>query len=103
MPERDGYIQGVPCWIDTSQLNPAAAAEFYGALFGWELEDVMPPGSPSPYLIGRIGGGDVAAVSARADGDERAAAWNTYIWVDSADATAERVRAAGGSVLMEPF
>jgi predicted enzyme related to lactoylglutathione lyase len=29
--------------------------------------------------------------------------WNTYVWVESADETASRVRAAGGSVLMEPF
>jgi predicted enzyme related to lactoylglutathione lyase len=29
--------------------------------------------------------------------------WNTYIWVDSADETAAKVRDAGGTVLMEPF
>ena len=46
MPERDGYIPGVPCWIDTSQPDPEAAVAFYGGLFGWEFEDVMPPGSP---------------------------------------------------------
>src|SRR5919204_631176 len=26
MPERDGYIPGVPCWIDTSQADPEGAA-----------------------------------------------------------------------------
>ena len=25
MPERDGYIPGVPCWVDTSQPDPDAA------------------------------------------------------------------------------
>ena len=29
--------------------------------------------------------------------------WNTYVWVDSADETASKVREAGGVVLMEPF
>jgi hypothetical protein len=29
--------------------------------------------------------------------------WNTYIWVDDADATAKQVVQAGGSVLSEPF
>ena len=29
--------------------------------------------------------------------------WNTYIWVDDADETADKVRAAGGTVLIEPF
>ena len=62
MPERDGYIAGVPCWIDTNQPDPNAALPFYGGLFGWEFEDVMPEGSPGRYFIGRIRGGDVAAV-----------------------------------------
>ena len=30
------------------------------------------------------------------------AAWNTYIWVQDADETAAKVRAAGGTVLTEP-
>ena len=37
--DRDGYPAGVPCWIDTSQPDPEAAARFYGELFGWELDD----------------------------------------------------------------
>jgi predicted enzyme related to lactoylglutathione lyase len=45
VPDRDGYIPGVPCWIDTSQPDPKAAVSFYGGLFGWEFEDVMPPES----------------------------------------------------------
>jgi predicted enzyme related to lactoylglutathione lyase len=31
------------------------------------------------------------------------AVWNTYVWVESADETAAKVRDAGGSVLSEPF
>ena len=50
MPERDGYIPGVPCWIDTSQPDPEAAADFYRDLFGWELENVMPAGSRGHVL-----------------------------------------------------
>ena len=68
MPERDGYIPGVPCWVDTTQPDPDAAAEFYGGLFGWEFEDVMPAGAPGKYFIGRIRGGDVAAVGSMPEG-----------------------------------
>lgn len=103
MPERDGYIPGVPCWIDTNQPDPDAACVFYGGLFGWELEDSMPPGSPGKYFIGRIRGGDVAAIGSIPDGAPPAAMWNTYICVDSADDTVAKVRAAGGTVLGEPF
>lgn len=31
------------------------------------------------------------------------ALWNTYIWTDSADDTAAKVKDAGGKVMMEPF
>lgn len=41
------YPQGVPCWIDTTQPDIAAAAEFYAGLFGWTFEDAMPPGAPA--------------------------------------------------------
>ena len=53
MPERDGYIPGVPCWVDTSQPDPEAAVDFYSGLFGWDFEDVMPPGAPGKYFIAR--------------------------------------------------
>ena len=86
MPDRDGYPAGVPCWVDTTQPDPDAAADFYGGLFGWELEDTMPPGSDGKYIMARIRGRDVAAV-----------------WVESADDVAGKVRDAGGQVLSEPF
>ena len=88
MPERDGYIAGVPCWIDTSQPDPEAAVAFYGGLFGWDFADVMPPGSDGKYFIGRIRGGDVAAVASVAPGAPPIAVWNTYIRVQSADTRA---------------
>ena len=103
MPERDGYIPGVPCWIDTSQPEPEAALPFYSALFGWEFEDVMPEGSEGRYFIGRLRGGDVAAVGSIPQGAPPMATWNTYVWVESADETAAKARVAGGGVVMEPF
>ncbi|HEX3318197.1 MAG TPA: VOC family protein [Solirubrobacteraceae bacterium] len=103
MPERDRYIPGVPCWVDTSQPDPEAAARFYGGVFGWELEDSMPPGAGGAYLIARLRGGEVAAVSSIPEGAPPMATWNTYMWVDSADDAAGKVRDAGGTVMMEPF
>ena len=85
MLERDGYIPGVPCWVDTTQPDPEAATNFYAGLFGWDFEDVMPEGSPVKYFIGRIRGGDVAAVGSQPEDGPPMAVWNTYIWVDSAD------------------
>jgi predicted enzyme related to lactoylglutathione lyase len=117
MPERDGYIPGVPYWVDASEPDPAAALEFYGRLFGWEFEDVMTPSSEGRYFIARCEtrgwslfdmsgdsrGGDVAAVRSIPEAAPPRAMWNTYVWVDSADEAASKVRDAGGGVAMAPF
>lgn len=103
MADRDRYIPGVPCWTDTSQPDPAAAAEFYGGLFGWDLEENLPADVPGRYLVARLDGQDVAAVSSIPEGAPQVATWNTYVWVESADDAAARAREAGGNVLVEPF
>jgi predicted enzyme related to lactoylglutathione lyase len=103
MPERDRYMAGVPCWIDTNQPDPEAAVEFYGGLFGWEFESVLPPGAPAKYFLARLRGRDVAAVSSLPATAHPVATWDTYVWVESADETASKVRNAGGSVVKEPF
>ena len=117
MPERHGYIPGVPCWVDASEPDPDAAVRFYSGLFRWELEDVMPTGSERNYFIARheaasssifdlsgaLRSGDVAAVRSIPEAAPRMAMWNTYFWVDSADEAASKVRDAGGGIMAEPF
>jgi uncharacterized protein len=117
MPERDGYIPGVPCWVDASEPDPEAALDFYGGLFGWEFEDIVPPGTEGKYFIARakasgwslfdpsgdMRSGDVAAVRSITEGAPPRAMWNTYFSVENADEAASRVRDAGGSVVIEPF
>jgi uncharacterized protein len=117
MPERDGYIPGVPCWVVASEPDPETALDFYGGLFGWEFEDATPPGFEGKYFVARAeasgwslfdpsGGlrrGDVAAVGSIPESAPPTAMWSTYFWVDSADETAAKVRDAGGGVVMEPF
>ena len=103
MPERDGYIPGVPCWVDTSQPDPEAAVDFYRGLFGWQFENVMPQGSAGKYFIARLRGGAVAAVGSIPESATPTAMWDTYIWVESADNAAAKVRDAGGGVVREPF
>jgi uncharacterized protein len=101
--ERDGYPAGVPCWVDTGQPDPEAAAEFYAGLFGWEFEDRMPAGSPGHYFVARLRGRDVAAVGSQSDQPPPTPVWKTYVWVDSADEATAKSKKAGGTVLAEPF
>ena len=103
MPERDRYIPGVPCWVDTQQPDPEAALPFYSGLFGWEFENGMPEDAEGVYYMARIRGGDVAAISSTPPGAPPMAMWNTYVAVADADASAAKVRDAGGTVFMDPF
>lgn len=103
MTDRDRYIAGVPCWADAGFPDPAAAADFYSGLFGWECEDAMPAEEPGHYFMGRIGGRDAAAVGSIPDGAPVQASWNTYVWVVDADATTSAAKAAGATIINEPF
>jgi len=106
MNERDQYPAGVPCWIETLQPQPEAAVDFYGSLFGWELSEPepMPGGMPGDYFVARVDGRRVAGIGALpATGGAPMAVWNTYIGVDSVEQSVDRVKAAGGHVLMGPL
>ncbi len=92
------YPHGVPCWVDTGQSDLEQAQQFYGGLFGWTFEEAMPPGAPGSYLIARLQGHDVAALT---QGDATPA-WNTYIACVDADASAAAVVDAGGTVISPP-
>jgi uncharacterized protein len=117
MPERDGYIPGVPCWVDASEPDPESALDFYGGLFGWEFEDVRSSSPDAMYFIargearsssifdtsGELRNGDVAGVRSIPEAAPPMAMWNTYFWVESADEAVSKVRDAGGGVVTEPF
>ena len=103
MPERDGYIPGVPCWVDTSQPDPERALPFYEGLFGWEFEDVMPEGADGEYFIGRIRGGDVAAVRAIPDGGPADARRGTPTSGSTAPTRRRRRPATPAARAGEPF
>ena len=100
MTDERSYPEGVPCWVDTEQPDVHAARHFYANLFGWTFSDAMPADAPGKYLIASLDGADVAAIGP-AQGD-MPVEWNTYIAVADADVAAASVRAAGGTVTLEP-
>ena len=99
---RDGYPDGVTCWVDVEVPDTSAAADFYSGLFGWKLTEQMPADAPGSYMEATIDGHRVAGVGSQADG-AGSPAWNTYVNVKSADQTAEQIKAVGGTILSEPF
>jgi predicted enzyme related to lactoylglutathione lyase len=97
--EIDHYEPGVPSWIDLGSPDPQRAADFYGALFGWDA----PEGPPETggYRVAMVGDRAVAGIGpAQNPGPP---VWATYVAVESADAAADKVTAAGGQVILAPM
>lgn len=93
------YANGEPSWQDQTSPDVAKAAEFYSALFGWDIEE----GDPQfgGYRNATLNGKRVAAVSPQMQPGP--AYWSAYVNVDDAEAAAERVTAAGGQVMVPPM
>lgn len=97
--EMDLYEPGVPSWIDLGSPDPQRAADFYGALFGWDAPEG--PEETGGYRVAMVGDRAVAGIGqAQNPGPP---VWTTYIAVESADAAAEKVAAAGGQVILPPM
>jgi predicted enzyme related to lactoylglutathione lyase len=104
MSERDGYQPGVPCWISSRHPDAEGAARFYAQLFGWKADKIRPPGMPGSLFICKLRGRDVAAIDSPQVADAPAVpAWDTCIWVDSAQETAQKAAQAGGRALAGPL
>jgi predicted enzyme related to lactoylglutathione lyase len=98
----DPDAPGMVSWRELYSGNGQEAAfAFYSGLFGWETMTEMPMGDMGVY---RIFGRDGVQMGGMMDkpADMPTAAWGFYFNVDAIDAGAERVRAAGGQVVVDP-
>src|SRR5688500_17888941 len=101
MPELHGnQPEGTPTWMDLGVPDLDRALDFYGAVFGWEFE--IGPEEYGRYTMCRRKGRRVAAISPHSD-PSAGGSWNVYQATDDCDRTAERARAAGGTLLIEPI
>jgi predicted enzyme related to lactoylglutathione lyase len=98
MPE---YVPGTPSWVELSSPDTDASAAFYGELMSWGATE---PGSEETggYRMFQQGDQNIAGLMGHMQ-EGQPTAWATYISVADADETAEKVRAAGGSVMVEPM
>jgi uncharacterized protein len=105
MAERSLYAPGAFSWVDLATPDPDAAKSFYASLFGWQADD-MPMPEGGAYSMQRVGGQYVAAIAPQPQAQRDAgmpAVWQSYVTVESADATATRAAELGGAVHAGPF
>ncbi|MGA8046137.1 MAG: VOC family protein [Dermatophilaceae bacterium] len=82
--------------IDIPVADLGAASAFYASLFGWQIAEAPGfEGYPMWQAPNGISGGGLAP---RSDGFTQP---RSYVEVDSIEDTLEKVRAGGGTVLME--
>lgn len=105
MPETTRPQPGRFCWFELGTTDVAAAKRFYGNLFGWMAAD-QPAGPGMTYSMLRLNGKDLGGLYELLP-DMRAAGvpphWMAYVATNSADETAERAKAAGGTIVNGPF
>jgi uncharacterized protein len=92
---------GTPCWVDVSVDDVPKAVAFYEGLFGWDVQVGGP--EVGGYSIARSDGRIVAGIGPKMGPAEAPSAWTTYLATDDADATAAKVKGAGGQLLAEPM
>jgi uncharacterized protein len=88
-----GFAPATPCWAELASSAPAAAADFYARLFGWDATTV-PPGRIHFSVRGLAVAGLVPA--------RKRSAWRAYVSTEDIDSTVETVAVAGGRVISPP-
>jgi predicted enzyme related to lactoylglutathione lyase len=94
------YVPGAPDWVDLGTTDVDAAAAFYGEVFGWQFQSAGP--EAGGYGMFTLNGKTVAAAGPLGE-PGAAPSWTPYFHTQDADATADAVRKAGGSVTAEPM
>lgn len=100
MTEFKSYPPGTPSWVDLGSTDVAGSKSFYGALFGWDATEGTE--ETGGYCMFRMRGKNVAGLGpVMMEGQPPA--WMTYVTVEHADATIDKVKASGGTVIVEPM
>jgi hypothetical protein len=78
------------------------SVDFYGGLFGWDIPEAENAEQTGGYRVALSNGRSVAgAMPLMQEGQPPV--WSSYVNVDDAEATAAKVREAGGTVIAEPM
>jgi predicted enzyme related to lactoylglutathione lyase len=102
MSKMTSYVPGTPSWVDLSTADIEASASFYGDLLGWQVPELPNSAEMGGYRRAQFEGDDVAGmVPLQWEGQPQV--WGTYVSVEDAAATAAKVTAAGGGVMIEPM
>ena len=95
---------GTIVWRELMTSDADGAQSFYSALLGWSLADTLDMGPMGTYAMfaPREGANAMLGVMKKPD-EVPVSAWTYYVHVEDLDATLERTKANGGSVMNGPM
>jgi uncharacterized protein len=104
MPDFKVPAPGEICWRELRSKDLPAALEFYSKLFGWTLEQSkVTPMEYKEIVIDGSSSGGMIPIDEKWGPEPPPSHWASYIAVENADDTAEKITANGGSVRVPPF
>ncbi len=104
MAEFDVPKNGEICWRELATKDLDAAKKFYQGLFGWDLQQSkLTEMKYTEIHLGDKAVGGMMEMDEKWGDNPPPPRWTTYIAVDDADATVEKIKANGGSVIVPPF
>ncbi|MFG2876263.1 VOC family protein [Streptomyces sp. NPDC048337] len=95
------FPEGAPCWVDAMFKDVEGAKSFYSEVLGWTFGEAA--SEFGNYTQAYSGGKAVAAVVPPMPGADAPSQWCLYLASPDVAATAEKIKAAGGELLMEPM
>jgi len=87
-------------WVDLATPDVEAATRFYNQIFGWTSQDL---GEEAGHYNMFFRNGKSVAAATPPMTPNQPPSWSTYIATANAEDTANKVKEAGGQVLMAPF
>lgn len=97
------YRPGKFCWAELGTTDASGAKAFYSSLLGYEVLD-MPVGPGMVYSMLKVHGKDAGALYQFGKDQQGVPPhWMNYVSVASAAESTSRAKAAGATVVVEPF
>lgn len=86
------------CWNELITQDTAAAKEFYGSLFGWEIHDIDM--GDVTYTMFKSGDKEIGGMLQTPQGQNIPPHWMSYINVEDLDAATEKATSLGATVMV---
>ena len=95
---------GTICWRELATKDLPTAIDFYSKMFGWTLEQAKVTQMDYKEIhIDGVAYGGMMAIDENWGPEPPPSHWNSYVAVENADDTAEKIKSNGGTIKHGPF